>query len=173
MNRKRFTRRSVKPGLPSPGNSSSAPNDSRCSRQRDRCLRGSSHLPSRTVLAVDDEASVLEIYRKFLSDVPGVRVLTTTKSSEALRILATTPVDLVVSDYNRPHMTGLEFTLRVRKMYPGVPMLLFSGAYSENLRTAAEIAGATVCLPKPFRMRQFVRLVRRFLVRRQRRKPRR
>jgi DNA-binding response OmpR family regulator len=115
---------------------------------------------------VDDEASLLELYREFLRDVPGVRVLTTTKSSAALELLATTPVDLIVSDYNRPHMNGLEFTLRVRKMYPGVPVLMFSGSNSRELRTAAEIAGVAVFLPKPFRMRQFVRLVRRFLMRR-------
>jgi len=120
------------------------------------------------VLAVDDEPWLLDLYCLVLTSVLGVRVLTATDSAEALRLLGMAPVDLVISDVNRPQMNGLAFTRRVRRLHPRMPVLVFSGAYDGCLLAAAQAAGASVCLPRPFRFQQLVRLVRRALSRRRR-----
>jgi len=53
----------------------------------------------------------------------------------------------VISDVNRPQMNGLEFTRRVRRLHPRMPVLVFSGAYDGRLLAAAQAAGASVCRP--------------------------
>lgn len=65
-------------------------------------VQNSERGPARVVLAVDDEKSLLEVYRLVLERMPGVRVITTCESAEALRLLRSEPVDLVVSDICRP-----------------------------------------------------------------------
>jgi len=46
------------------------------------------------------------------------QVLKTTDPARAFEVLASHPVRIVISDQNMPGMTGVEFLIRVRKLYP-------------------------------------------------------
>ena len=78
-----------------------------------------------TILVVDDDPDILETLRTFYSyGLVDVRVLTANSGAEALAILEVERVDLVVSDYKMPGMTGIELLGRAREMSPGLPTIL-------------------------------------------------
>ena len=81
----------------------------------------------RTVLLVDDDASMLTFHQKLLVS-EGYRILTATSARDGFDLLARQRVDVVVSDYVMPEMDGIEFLKRVRQLYPGIIRLMLSGA---------------------------------------------
>jgi CheY-like chemotaxis protein len=63
-----------------------------------------------TILCINDEIGALTILRLILERSGcGYEVLTTTTSREALTILASQPIDLVIQDFMRLEMDGFEF----------------------------------------------------------------
>ena len=126
------------------------------------------HPPRKTLLVVDDEPCLLDLYREILRETLRARVFAVPDSAAALRLLLRSPPDLIISDIARPQLDGLEFTRRVRQWRCDVPVLIISGALalSETLQAAAWAAGASACLTKPLAAETLLRLVRRHLQRR-------
>src|SRR6516162_5233696 len=63
-------------------------------------------LRNATVLIVDDERMLLDIFSEWLGE-ETCRVLTAGDGAAALRILRNQPVDLIVSDVRMPVMDGI------------------------------------------------------------------
>ncbi|WP_158206649.1 EAL domain-containing protein [Pseudoduganella flava] len=102
--------------------------------------RGAAPLPARederrTVLLVDDEPNIVASLQRLLRR-EGYRILTANSGAEALNILATRKVQVIVSDQRMPAMTGSEFLSRVRDLYPDTVRIMLSG-YSD-LATVTE-----------------------------------
>ena len=89
-----------------------------------------------TVLIVDDEESILSALKRVLWEEP-YRVLTTTSPMEALHLLATEPVQMVISDQRMPEMTGTELLLQVKLLYPEVVRVILTGYTDEEAIMAA------------------------------------
>lgn len=79
-----------------------------------------------TLLCVDDEDGVLQALKRLLS-LEGYRVLTAPGGTEGLDILASQPVDLVISDMRMPGMDGASFLAAVRERWPAVMRILLTG----------------------------------------------
>jgi two-component system, OmpR family, response regulator CpxR len=77
------------------------------------------------ILCVDDEENQLTI-RKFVLQKAGYSVLTATSGIQALNLLASHDVDLVLSDHLMPGLTGTELTLRIKASNPKLPVILIS-----------------------------------------------
>lgn len=90
-----------------------------------------------TVLCVDDEPSILSALRRVLR-AEGCRLLTAPGGVEALAILATESVDVVVSDMRMPGMDGAQLLARVREHWPGTARILLTG-YADMDATIAAI----------------------------------
>ena len=85
---------------------------------------------SLTVLAVDDDALVLTNTAAMLDDLGHV-VVEASSGEEALTLLRRgRKVDLVISDYAMPGMTGLHLAQAIRAEWPRIPILLATG-YAE------------------------------------------
>ncbi len=78
------------------------------------------------VLIVDDERSVLEALQALLRREP-YQVLCASSGEEALSILSSAKVQLLVSDYRMPGMNGVELARRVREISPDTVRIVFSG----------------------------------------------
>ncbi len=84
------------------------------------------------VLLIDDE-------KHFLRDLAeGLRlhskkmnIITAQNGIEALEILRTVLVDVVVTDLNMPGMDGYELTQRLQTLHPSVPVIVMS-AYARS-----------------------------------------
>jgi len=83
-------------------------------------------LSSWSVLCVDDEPSILSALRRVLR-VEGCRILTANSGAEALALLETEPVDVVVSDMRMPVMDGARLLAEVRARWPGTARVLLTG----------------------------------------------
>ncbi|HET6718407.1 MAG TPA: EAL domain-containing protein, partial [Rhodocyclaceae bacterium] len=80
----------------------------------------------RTLLLVDDEAGILSALKRSLRQ-DGYDILTAGSAREGLNILATHPVQVIVSDQRMPEMNGTEFLSRARDLYPDTVRLVLSG----------------------------------------------
>jgi len=79
-----------------------------------------------TVLAVDDEPNILAALRR-LFRTTGWRILTAGHAEEALALLATEPVNAVLSDMHMPGMDGVRLLERVTQGWPRTARLLLTG----------------------------------------------
>ncbi len=79
-----------------------------------------------TVLLVDDDADLLEAMARGLRHA-SYRVLTAPGGAEALALLASEPVDIIVSDLDMPGMGGLELLDRSRDLRPHAVRIVLTG----------------------------------------------
>jgi DNA-binding NtrC family response regulator len=101
------------------------------------------------VLHVDDEPRFADLTQDFLERVDeNFTVLTATGADAAQTRLGEEAVDCVVSDYDMPDNDGLELLERVRREYPDLPFILFTGKGSEEFASDAISAGVTDYLQK-------------------------
>lgn len=93
--------------------------------------------PPWVVLCVDDEPNILSALRRLLRPA-GYRVLVADGGAAALEIMASEPVDMVVSDMRMPHMTGAEFLGLVKDRWPDAVRVLLTG-YADMASTVDAI----------------------------------
>lgn len=91
--------------------------------------------PPSTILVVDDDVLIAMSTVDMLEDL-GHTVVEANCGAKALEILERdVPIDLILTDYAMPGMTGLELAQAARKLRPGVPVLLATG-YAELQETS-------------------------------------
>ncbi len=99
------------------------------------------------ILIVDDEPAVLFALSEALADRRrGVKVATAANGNEAVAILESEKVDLVVTDLRMPEMDGFELMAWLRRTFPQLPVIVMTAYLSESTRLGA---GLDV-LEKPF-----------------------
>ena len=79
-----------------------------------------------TVLFVDDDALVTRSMERMLRDEPYV-VLTANSPEDALALMETSPIDVIVSDECMPGMSGSELLAAVRAKYPACIRMMLTG----------------------------------------------
>ncbi|MBV8052358.1 MAG: response regulator [Acidobacteriaceae bacterium] len=78
------------------------------------------------ILCVDDEENPL-VLRKMVLQKAGYDVLTARGAKEALAIISSQPIDLVISDHLMPGTTGAELAQQIKTDHPRLPVVLISG----------------------------------------------
>lgn len=101
------------------------------------------------VLHVDDEPDIADLSAEFLErEDERFIVETATSASEGLDTLTASEFDCIVSDYDMPGQSGIEFLEAVRNDNPDLPFILFTGKGSEEVASDAISAGVTDYLQK-------------------------
>jgi CheY-like chemotaxis protein len=77
------------------------------------------------ILCVDDEENQLAV-RKLVLEQAGYSVLTAGSGQQALDLLASHPIDLVLSDHLMPGLTGTELARQIKAQDPDLPVILIS-----------------------------------------------
>lgn len=118
------------------------------------------------VLHLDDDPALGDLVQLYMErEESGLdcRVTTETSASRALERLDADEetFDCVISDYNMPEMDGIEFLERVRECHPELPVLLFSGAETNEVASEIIGAGLTDYLRKGVGSDQYTMLIRR------------
>lgn len=80
----------------------------------------------------------------------GYEILVADSGAEGLRVLAEERVDLILSDYKMPAMSGVEFCDRAVALQPGVPKVLITGWTEAVPREKLQSLGVMALLPKPW-----------------------
>jgi DNA-binding NtrC family response regulator len=115
------------------------------------------------VLVVDDNLDTLEVISRNLA-AEGYAVQTAPGVAEAVQILDHEPVDLVITDYKMPRITGLDLIRHVRSNHPDTEVMMITGFASVGGAVLAMKSGAEEYLAKPFTDEELLEAVRRSLV---------
>ncbi len=104
------------------------------------------------VLIVDDSTVIRRLLSEALSADPEIEVVGTAANGKiALAKLPQLKPDLVTLDIEMPEMDGLETLTEVRKLYPRLPVIMFSTLTERGAQTTLEALsrGATDYVTKP------------------------
>jgi DNA-binding response OmpR family regulator len=114
------------------------------------------------VLVVEDEPQLARLVEMHLRDA-GYDVTVAYRGADALRVVATRELDLVVLDLMLPDMDGLDVCRQLRKRRDFLPILMLTARSGEVDRILGLELGADDYLTKPFSVRELVARVRAIL----------
>ncbi len=106
-----------------------------------------------TILCLDDEPAIGLILQDTLERA-GHQTVSAHNVPQALQALAAGVVDLIISDYRMPGLTGLEFLALLRQEGYETPLIMLTGYGSIEHAVAAIKAGAIDYITKPVRPEQ-------------------
>jgi CheY-like chemotaxis protein len=104
------------------------------------------------VLVIDDDAQVRRVVRRLI-EMEGHQVAEAENGKIALRLLASDPADLVITDIYMPEMDGIELLTRLRETLPEARLVAMSGGGvlpAHHMLGAAKALGAIAVIEKPF-----------------------
>lgn len=104
------------------------------------------------VLLVDDSGSARRFMRRMLENLGIRNFIEAANGREAVELLASTMVDLVVTDYNMPEMDGQALVQHIRQnsWQHEVPILMVTSESDAGRLAAVEAAGVSGICDKPF-----------------------
>jgi len=114
------------------------------------------------ILIVDDDPALLQALPEALRlRLVDMAVDTCDSAADALRRIAATDYDAVVSDIKMPGMDGLALLAEIRRLRPDTPTLLITGHGQHDLVVQALRGGAYDFIPKPIDRDYFVASLKR------------
>ncbi|MDG0810484.1 response regulator [Cohnella rhizosphaerae] len=121
------------------------------------------------VLIVDDEDTILKGLAALLSELPeasaGGEIYSALSGAEALDILSSRPVDLVITDIHMPGIDGLSLTGTIRYRHPEIPVVLLTGYNDSSYMQQAIRLKAEDYLFKPVKKEDLASLFQRIHLR--------
>ena len=114
------------------------------------------------ILVVDDEPNTLEVIQRNLN-AEGYIVFTAPSVPEAIKILESTKIDLVVTDMKMPKVSGLDLVRHIRENYKTTEVMMITGYATIQGAVEAVKTGAEEYLTKPFTDEELFTAIRRSL----------
>lgn len=112
-----------------------------------------------SILVVDDEKALLNLTCKILNG-HDYQVFSAENAKDALKILETDHIDLLISDIIMPKMDGYALAAIVKKEYPCVKIQLASGYSGDHTSGNTDPELSKKILQKPYGSRELLRCVR-------------
>ena len=114
------------------------------------------------ILVVDDAPTTLEVLQRNLTS-QDYQVFTAPGVPEAIKVLDTTPVDLVITDLKMPGASGLDLIRHVRENFKETEVMMITGYPTIESAVKAVKTGAEDYLTKPFTDEELFSTVQRVL----------
>jgi CheY-like chemotaxis protein len=112
------------------------------------------------ILVVDDDPDVCRMLQAMLRRiVPDHTILGAENGAQALDIIATHPVRLVITDYLMPEMNGSELTAAIKESWPAIGVVLITGMVTITIEHLAEGGQFNSYLRKPLTRDDLARAV--------------
>ncbi len=105
--------------------------------------------PKAKIICVDDEAIILDSFRKILV-LDGYSVDTVENGREALEMLKTHHYDFLFTDLKMPIMDGVEVTKATKALRPDIDVVIITGFASVETAVETMKYGAVDYVQKPF-----------------------
>jgi two-component system NtrC family response regulator len=103
-----------------------------------------------TILIVDDEKNYLVILEALLSP-EGYEIITEDNASNALRLIRSTDLDLIITDMKMPKVNGMALLEEAKKIDPELPVIIMTGYGTIEMAVEAMKKRAYDYITKPFR----------------------
>jgi len=121
-------------------------------------------MASHRILIVEDQREVSRLLRTALETLEyDLEVVEIPSGEEAVLDASRKPVDLLLSDYRLPGMSGIELISKVRSHRPQVKVILITGQTDPKIRKEIAEAGADAFFLKPVPIADFLDAVERHL----------
>lgn len=112
------------------------------------------------VLIVDDEDDMLWMLQRNLDNgIPNIETFTAQSGEEALSVLNTTEINLVITDINMPGISGLELLTEVSNRFPSTKVIIMTAYPSNAFENTAKKHGAINFIEKPFDINELRKIV--------------
>jgi two-component system response regulator HydG len=105
------------------------------------------------ILIVDDEPTIREACGE-VAHLTGMNATMVATAEEAIDILESSAVDIVLTDLMLPHTSGLELLKRVHDTHPNLPVIVLTQYGTIDSAVAATRMGAIDYVTKPFRIEE-------------------
>ena len=112
------------------------------------------------VLYVEDAIDQALLVRAFFRSMPGFTVTYAQDGEQAVRLIDSLPLDLLVTDLNLPGVDGFSVIKEFRTKYPRGPILVTTGYTQAEYEEHALRSGADHVMIKPLNQDDFVARVR-------------
>ncbi len=122
------------------------------------------------ILVVDDSPPTVEVIVRNLVD-RGYRVWSASSVAEAIRMLESATVDLVITDMKMPGIGGLELVRHVRENFQDTQVVMITGYPSIDSAVEAVKSGADEYLAKPFTDEELLSAVEKVLAKQRLHRP--
>lgn len=113
---------------------------------------------TRRVLVADDEMAIITVIERALKPL-GYTILEAANGHDALRIMLTMNIDLMILDIFMPGYTGMDVLYRVRAEGIGTPALVMSGRADEQMIADVKALDAQ-WIAKPFDVDELAAMVK-------------
>lgn len=114
------------------------------------------------ILVADDMPTIRELVKNQLKALGYKNIVEASDGEQALNYVINgatsgTPIELVISDWNMPKMTGLEFLKQIRAsdQFAKLPFVLLTSESERDQVTEAIMAGVSQYIVKPFAAKAF------------------
>jgi DNA-binding NtrC family response regulator len=115
-----------------------------------------------TILIIEDEAKMRRLLELNLGD-DGFKTLSAGDAETGLKLLASEPVHLVLTDLKLPGISGLEFLQTAKQQNPMLPIVVMTAFGSVETAVEAMKAGASDYVLKPFSLAEMRMVVQKEL----------
>jgi two-component system nitrogen regulation response regulator GlnG len=119
-------------------------------------------MPASTILVADDDRAIRTVLNQALIRL-GHEVRTTGNAATLWRWVQDGQGDLVITDVVMPDENGLDLVPRIRKLRPELRVIVMSAQNTLMTAVKANERGAFEYLPKPFDLKELMRVVERAL----------
>ena len=108
--------------------------------------------PGMKILVVDDFAAMRRILKNVFTQIGFTNIIEADDGTTALDVLKDNKVDLIVSDWNMPKMSGLDLlkTVRSNESTKDTPFLMVTASSQKDDVLEAVQAGVSNYIVKPF-----------------------
>jgi DNA-binding response OmpR family regulator len=119
----------------------------------------------RNILLVDDQRDILRLLHSTLDTlkIAKIKIFESPSGEEAMLLSARNKIDLLITDYMLPGMSGVELMHKVRARHPEVGVIFITGMTERKMREEMLRAGALAIFDKPIPMADFLDVVERGL----------
>lgn len=109
------------------------------------------------ILVADDSKAMRMIVVRTLrqAGMSGHDIVEAEDGQQALSMVSSEAPDVILSDWNMPNMTGIEFLRALRAAGSAIPFCFVTSEGSEEMRDLATASGALGVIAKPFTPEQF------------------
>ncbi len=113
------------------------------------------------ILVVEDDPNLREAIVDSLM-LKGHLVQEVCNGAEAVRVIAQSSLDIVLSDINMPEMDGLQLLAHVKKYQPWLPIILMTAYGDVGQAVKAMQVGANDYLMKPFEVQELLTVINKY-----------
>jgi len=114
----------------------------------------------KVLLLAEDDRATQNLFKVGLRKLSEYEVVIVNNGVEALEVLKSRPVNVLVTDLHMPVMDGFELISIIYERYPHIPVLVMTGLAETDHKNTPISLGALHILPKPVKLSVLIEQIR-------------